>query len=76
MSEKKKVSFSPPPPGDPRAPPYSFYLERLFDAVKQLATWRVITMAKKPPEGGFSIQNDAQWIRRPAMLPSISDDRP
>jgi hypothetical protein len=38
MSDSAKVSFRQPARSDERAPPYSFYVERLFDAVKQVGT--------------------------------------
>ncbi|WP_271623401.1 hypothetical protein [Bradyrhizobium sp. CCBAU 11430] len=36
MSDKTKICFEQPPPGSEGAPPYSFYVERIFDAVKQV----------------------------------------
>jgi hypothetical protein len=33
-----KFDFTPPQKGDDRAPSYGFYVERLFDAVKQVGT--------------------------------------
>jgi hypothetical protein len=38
MIETKKISFRQPARGEEGAPPYSFYVERLFDAVKQVGT--------------------------------------
>jgi hypothetical protein len=38
MADTKKVSFRQPARGEEGAPPYSFYVERLFDAVKQVGT--------------------------------------
>jgi hypothetical protein len=38
MADKTKVSFRQPARGEEGAPPYSFYVERLFDAVKQVGT--------------------------------------
>jgi hypothetical protein len=36
MSGLTKISFKQPAPGSEGAPPYSFYVERIFDAVKQV----------------------------------------
>lgn len=38
MPDEAKVSFIQPARGSDDAPPYSFYVERLFDAVKQVGT--------------------------------------
>src|SRR5258708_3336935 len=38
MPDTTMVRFRQPALGDDRAPPYSFYVERLFDAVKQVGT--------------------------------------
>lgn len=38
MPDIAKISFRQPSPGAERAPPYVFYVERLFDAVKQVGT--------------------------------------
>jgi hypothetical protein len=38
MLDKTKVSFRQPTRGEAGAPPYSFYVDRLFDAVKQVGT--------------------------------------
>src|SRR5450755_1073464 len=38
MANEVKLSFRQPARGDDGAPPYSFYVERLFDAVKQVGT--------------------------------------
>jgi hypothetical protein len=38
MADTKTISFRQPARGDEGAPPYSFYVERLFDAVKQVGT--------------------------------------
>lgn len=38
MADAKKVSFRQPARGEEGAPPYSCYVERIFDAVKQVGT--------------------------------------
>jgi hypothetical protein len=38
MPDEAKISFQQPARGSDGAPPYSFYVERLFDAVKQVGT--------------------------------------